>query len=234
MTALVLMQFLFPPPADAQSSRRPSALAPEPGTINVEDLLPQPLRVKIAQECPIYFHATFDRAAGSMAPGTIVTLIGLSDTAYRVRGRARHGDVAGWVRPVDVISPDPNLAANLKKMYERQQQVADLIGKHQVALGMTLEEVGEALGKPTRKSSRVTAAGRQDRLEYAIWDKVPQVTTMQDQFGRLVQTVVYVKVEVGTLSIGFKDNIVESIDETKGNPLGGGAVKIVPGPVFIR
>jgi len=45
-----------------------------------------------------------------------------------------------------------------------------------------------------------------------------------------VQTVVYVKVEVGTLSVSFKDGVVSEIEETKGNPLGGGGVQIIPPP----
>jgi len=40
-----------------------------------------------------------DRALGTMAAGTPVALVAMSDTAYRVRGRAGHGDVAGWMKP---------------------------------------------------------------------------------------------------------------------------------------
>jgi hypothetical protein len=71
-------------------------------------------------------------------------------------------------------------------------------------------------------------------LEYSIFDKVPQVMTGRDPYGNLVQNVVYVKVETGTLSVSLKDGIVDTIEETKGAPLGGGGVKIVPGPIFIR
>jgi hypothetical protein len=61
---------------------------------------------------------------------------------------------------------------------------------------------------------------------------VPQTTTGRDAFGQLVQTVVYVKVEVGTLAVNFKDGVVSEIEETKGNPLGGGGVQIIPPPLF--
>lgn len=220
--------------ASAQFGKTKSSLPVEAGTIAIEGLLPKPVTLKVRQEAPVYFHAKMDRAAGSMAAGTIVTLIGLSDTAYRIRGRARHGDVAGWMRPGDLLSPDPNLAANMKNLYERQKQVQELIDAHQVALGMTYDEVQAAMGRPTRKSSKITAAGREDKLEYAVFDKVPQVMTGRDASGQLVQNVVYVKVETGTLSITFKDGTAEAIEETKGNPLGGGAVKIVPNPIFIR
>jgi hypothetical protein len=65
-----------------------------------------------------------------------------------------------------------------------------------------------------------------------MYEKVPQVTTGRDAFGQIVQTIVYVKVEVGTLSLSFKDNVVDEIEETKGNPLGNGGVQIVPAPIL--
>jgi phosphatidylserine decarboxylase len=156
----------------------------------------------------------------------------MSDTSYRVRGRARHGDVAGWVRQADILSADPQLADKLKKLFARTQQVAELIKNNQVALGMTNEEVQASLGKPTRKNTKINAGGKQERLEYAMYEKVPQVTTGRDAFGQLVQTVIYVKVEVGTLSLNFKAGVVDEIEETKGNPLGNGGVQVVPAPIF--
>ena len=220
-------------PMNGLPRRSTSKLADEPGTITVEGLLPKPVVVKVPNEATIYYHSDFQRPLGTMAPGTIVTLIALGDTAYRVRGRARHGDVSGWLKPADVIHPDPNLHANLKKVYDRQIQVQALISKNEVALGMTQEEVRESLGKPTRTSSKLNAQGREDTLEYAVFDRVPQTVTGRDALGRIIQTIVYVKVETGTLSIHFKDNIVDSIEEKKGNPLGAGGVKIVVPPVFV-
>jgi hypothetical protein len=88
------------------------------------------------------------------------------------------------------------------------------------------------LGKPSRKSSKITAAGKEERLEYAIYDQVPQTSTGVNAFGQIVQTVVYIRVEVGTLGLSFKDNVVSEIEETKGNPLGGGGARTVPPPVI--
>jgi hypothetical protein len=227
--ALCLMAFF---PAFAQLSKNKSSLPQEPGTFSIEGLTPKPIVVRIQAEAPVYSTNKFDRAIGSFAPGMPVTVVSMSDTSYRVRGRARHGDVAGWVRQSDVLSADPKLADKLKKLFERTQQVAELIKNNQVALGMTSEEVQASLGKPSRKSAKINANGKEERLEYAIYEKVPQVTTGRDAFGQIVQTVVYVKVEVGTLSLSFKDGIVDQIEETKGNPLGNGGVKIIPLPIF--
>ncbi|MFN0076215.1 MAG: hypothetical protein ACKVY0_07055 [Prosthecobacter sp.] len=213
------------------SSRNKSSLQNlEPGTFSVEGMTPKPVVLKVQIEAPMYPTSKFQGAIGSFAPGTLVTLIAMSDTAYRVRGRARHGDVAGWIRQADVLSADPNLAANLKKLYERTKKVEELIQNHQVALGMTSQEVQASLGKPSRTSAKINAAGKEEKLEFSIYERVPQTTTGRDAFGQLVQTVIYVKVEVGTLSVSFKDGVVAEIEETKGNPLGGGGVQIIPPP----
>jgi hypothetical protein len=240
MTALLLLGSLASlTPSAAQlppntlTRRNTSKLADEPGTITVEGLLPKPVVVKIPAEATIYYNADFQRPLGTMAPGTIVTLVALGDTAYRVRGRARHGDVSGWLKPTDVIHPDPNLHANLKKVYDRQIQVQDLIAKKEVALGMTQDEVGLSLGKPTRTSSKLSAQGRDDTYEYAIFERVPQTVTGRDAIGNIVQSIIYVKVETGTLSIHFKNAIVDSIEEKLGHPLGNGGIKIVVPPVFV-
>lgn len=211
--------------------QRKSRLKPEPGTIDVEDLLQKPVKLKVVRETPVFSRSTMENALGYMAPGTLVSLVGIGEKAYRVRGRARHGDVSGWVRIEDLLAPDPQLIPNLKKLHERQMQVEELIAKRQIALGMTVDEVTTALGKPNRKSSKLTAAGRDETYEYVVYDNVPQYTTGLDAFGRVVQNVVYVKVESGKMSVNFKGGVVESVEETKGNPLGGG-IKIVPAPFF--
>jgi hypothetical protein len=231
-TALLLVLGTLSAPAQLSTSRRSSLLAPEAGTMDVEGLLKKPPVLKVLREAPIYTRSTMDQALGSMAPGTLVTLVGISDHGYRIRGRARHGDVSGWMRIQDLLSPDPNLVPNLKKLHDRQMQVDELIANHQIALGMTAEEVMASMGKPNRKSSKLNALGRNETYEYVVYDRVPQYTTSVDAFGRPIQTVVYVKVETGSLSVVMKDGVVESVEETKGDPLGGRGVKIVPGPII--
>lgn len=213
------------------NQRRSSLLAPEPGTMDIEGMLKRPVVLKVVRESPVFTHSAMDRAIGTIAPGTSVTLVGIADQAYRVRGRARHGDVSGWVPVSNVVSPDPNLIPNLKKLHERQVAVDELVANHQIALGMTTEEVMASMGKPDRKSSKLSAAGRSDTLEYVVYERVPQYTTSLDGFGRPVQTVVYLKVETGRLSVNMKDGVVDSVEESKGNPLGTGGVKIIPAPI---
>lgn len=217
----------------AQTSRSSLGSNVEPGAMYVEDILPRPVRLTVVHEAPIYYQIDMQRVLGSMAPGTSVQLVAMSDTGYRIRGRARHGDVAGWMRRQDLKSADPKLPEKLKAFYERQKQVEALIADHQVAIGMTVDEVKASLGNPSRKSSKLTADGREEVLEYIMYERVPQITTARDRFGNLVQTTVYVKIETGRLSISFKDNVVTEINETVGNPLGTGGVKLLPIPITI-
>lgn len=219
--------------ATAQTNRSRLAERTDPGAIYVEDILPKPVRLSVAADSVIYYQSDMQRALGSMAPGTLVQLVAMSDTGYKVRGRARHGDVAGWMRMADLRAPDPQLPEKLKAFYARQKKVDELIAKKQVALGMTAPEVEASLGRPTRKSSKISAAGREEVLEYSIFEKVPQVTTGRDSLGNLVQTTIYVKVEVGRLTISFQNYAVSEISESMGNPLGTGGVKIVPGPIMV-
>lgn len=206
-------------------------LAQETGTFSVEDLIPKPIQLKVAREAPIYYQSSMDRVLGSMAPATVVRLVAMSDQGdFRVRGRARHGDVAGWMRKVDVISQDPNLAANLKKTWDRHVQVSALIEAKQVALGMTLDEVHQSLGKPDKKSSKVNLDGRSDVLEYITYDIVPQTTTRQDFLGNFYNETIYVKVPTGRMSITFADTVAKEIEEVEGNPLGNRGVQLVPVP----
>lgn len=218
--------------AGAQTGR--SRLATEPGAVEVEGVLPKPVRLTVAAESVIYYQADMQRALGSMAPGTVVQLVAITDTAWKVRGRARHGDVAGWMRIVDLKSPDPKLPEKLKAYLERQKTVEELIQKRQLAIGMTVDEVKSSLGQPARKSTRVTAAGREESYEYSVYKSVPQAVTGRDQLGNLVQNIVYVKVETGRLTVSFQGGSVTEIQETQGNtPLPGGSVKIVPAPIVL-
>lgn len=218
--------------ATAQLPNRSSlAVNTEPGAMYLEDILPHPVRLKVAVPSVIYYQADMQRPLGAMAPGTIVQLVAMTDTAYKVRGRARHGDVAGWMRQKDLTSPDPKLAENLKKFFDRSIQVEGLIKNKQVAIGMTAGEVKASLGEPQRKSAKVTAEGRNDVYEYITYKMVPQVGMGRDSFGNLVQTTIMVKVESGRLSIELKGGAVVAIEEVQGNPLGNGGVTTVPPPI---
>jgi hypothetical protein len=205
----------------------------EPGAVSLEDILAKPLRAVVANESIIYYQSDLQRALGGMGRGTVVQLVAMKDAAlFKVRGRAHHGDVAGWMRVQDLRFSDPTIPEKLKAFAERHKTVEELVQKHQIAIGMTADEVKASLGTPTRKSAKITADGREETLEYVVYKDLPQTVTGRDRFGNLVQSVVYVKTEVGRLSVLLKGIAVTEIQETQGNPLAGAAAKIVPAPIL--
>ncbi len=228
---LALTALLF---STIQAQPGKSQLTSEPGAIEIEGVLPKPIKLTVLAESIIYYQSDLQRALGSMAPGTPVQLLAITDKAWKVRGRARHGDVAGWMRIADLKSPDPKLAEKLKAYCERKKTVEELIQKRQIAVGLTVGEVKASLGNPARKSSRVTATGREETYEYSIYKSVPQTVTGHDPSGNLVQNIIYVKVETGRLTVSFQAGSVTEIQETQGDTSVPGAdVKIVPAPFIV-
>ncbi len=216
--------------ADLKPLRDKSNLSREPGAIYLEDFLDKPVRMQLTGAVPIYTSSERTREVGMLVKNQEVEILAMTDTQYRVRGRAQHGQVAGWILAEQVVSKDKDFRTNLRKMYERQIVVQELIENQQVALGMNIEEVTAALGKPSRKSTKLTKEGRNDVYEYSTYERVPQYRYARDPQGRVYKQVYYIQVETGKVEIAFKNEVVESIEDKEGTP-GTGEVKIVPFPI---
>ena len=157
----------------------------------------------------------------------------VADGAYRVRGLAQQGQVAGWVEPKFLNPLKQDFLENLKQNAARREEVLALIAKNEVAVNMTPEEVMQSLGKPAKKTSRLDAKGREEVWEFVKYDRVPKETLGQDSAGNLVKNVVYVKVPVGKLAISFANNLVTSLEQTEGTLDRAAQVRIIPAPFVI-
>ena len=209
------------------------AVIREEGAIYLEDLLVKPARLATIGDAPIYYHSDFARYLGTLKKGQIVELQAVSDKAYRVRGLAQQGQVAGWVDPKFLNPLKKDFLDNLKQNAARLEQVRALIAKGEVAVNMTLEEVQQALGKPTKKTSHVDASGRADVWEFIRYERVPQETVGRDLNGNLVSNIIYIKVPVGKLSVTFANNLVTALEQTEGSLEKGATTKIVPAPFAV-
>ena len=205
----------------------------EPGAIYLEDLLPKPIKVDVSAEAPIYFDLGFGRYLGVLKKGQLVELQAVTDTAYRVKGQAKQGQVVGWVDPKSLGALKPDFLANIKKAARRLEEVKALIARKEAAINMTPEEVRASLGKAGNVSSRLDASGRHDVWEYVRYDSVPQQTTGYDRFGNQVTNTVYVKVPVGKLSVIFDNNVVTALEQTESNLAKDSQVKIVVAPINV-
>ena len=230
------LAFAFPDPAGAaprKNRRDRSALPREPGAIYLEDFSTSQIKLTVKGEPPIYKSTLRKGALGTLKKGREVVLVAMTDKQYRVRGEAQHGTVVGWVLPSQLTSLDESFVANLKKVYERQKKVEELIEKGEIALGMTIDEITDSLGRPSRKSSKLDKGGRMAVYEYITYKRIPQFRTVRGRDGRLYQETYYIKVESGKLKVSFKDDIADSIEESEGEPNVGGRVRIVPPPIIL-
>lgn len=230
--AVAEAQLRVVPIRKSKADREETSLNREDGAVYLEGLVKKEIKLRVTQAAPIYTTLAADRWLGNLPPQEVI-LLAISEKAYRVRGRAKQGQVAGWVGRGMIEGLDQEFEANLAKLHERQLLVADLIDKKQVALGMTQEEVMESLGPPSKRNAKVDAGGQTSNFEYITYDRVPQSTTALDRFGRPYQTVTYLEVETGKVNIGFEKGVVSSIEESEGVDRQAGAVRIVPPPIVL-
>jgi hypothetical protein len=206
------------------------AVIREPGAIYLEDLLPKPVRLTVLEPAPIYYPSDMGRYLGVLKKGQQVELQAVGEDVYRVRGLAQQGQVAGWVESKFLAPLKKEFVENLRQNAARQEEVAALIARNEVAVNMTPEEVMASLGKPSKKTARVDGNGREEVWEFVRFERVPQEVTGYDRFGRLVSSVVYVKVPSGKLSVILMDNLVTALEQSEGTLERDARVKIVPAP----
>jgi len=209
------------------------AVIREEGAIYLEDLLMKPALLATIADAPIYYHSDLGRYLGTLKKGQIIELQAVGESAYRVRGMAQQGQVAGWVDPKFLNPLKKDFLDNLKQNAARLEKVKALIARNEVAINMTPEEVMQALGKPSKKTSRLDAKGREDVWEFVRYERVPQEVIGRDPAGNLVKSVTYVKVPTGKLAVTFADNLVSSLEQTEGTLDRAARATIVPAPFFV-
>ena len=217
------------PPLHGQAG----AVIREEGAVYLEDQVRKPVRLSVLAEAPIYYQSDLARYLGDLRQGQLVELQAISDRAYRVRGQARQGQVAGWVEPQYLSPLKKEFVDGLKQNAARLEEVKALIAKNEVGINMTPDEVLASLGKPPKRSSRVDDKGRHEAWEYIRYESVPQQSTGYDEFGWLVATTIYVKVPVGRLVVIFDNALVSAIEQTEGTLLKENRVKIVTQPIEV-
>jgi len=227
-----------------------SPIIREPGAIYLSDFGIKPLRLKLLQAAPAYFDTAQTRYAGTLRfPQLIQTEALDANGLLRVRGNAQQGGIVAWVNPKFLEPLPEKFAENLRKSEERRIQVETLISQNEVAIGMTPEEVSRSLGKPQKKTSRADKSGTQQIWEYVKYQLIPQTTyipgnnqtiityrpTPNGPGGALIQncpgysaSTIYVKVPIGTLTVTFKDNVVEALDQSEGTTTGGQVSVVIP------
>ncbi len=214
-------------PASGQANR-PSSLARERGAIYVEDFIEETVRLDLPQPAAAFADSTGRRSLGTLLGGQKVDLIAFTEKACRVRGRAAHDTIVGWVGLKHLKADDPGLFDRLKKAAARQAEVEKFIARKEVAIGMTEDEVIRTLGRPDEETSNVNPDGATSSFSYVTYDRIPQRSLARDRYGRLIQTITYIKVETGRITVEFAEGVVSGYSSSRGRPNWNNSRIVVP------
>ncbi len=223
--------FALPAAAQVKPADRGWALDSDPEVVYLEEALDQPIELEVAKEAPVFGDKEGVQRRGTITAGRKVRLEAISERAYRIRTTSHRNTVAGWVAPWAFSSEDPEFTANLKKLYERQMAVKAYIAAKEAAVGMTTDEVTQALGKPTKTSVRRTGEGESGQWEFIDYEERKHyVTRVNPANGAVYRQLSHVtREERSKTVVEFENGIVTAVEQSEDH--GGGNVRIVVPPI---
>lgn len=229
--AILIAAMVLPVQAQTKRPERKSLLNSDPDVVYLDESFQPAIELKVVKEAPVFSDKEGKLRLGTLKSGQTVRVEAITDKIYRVRGQGTRDGIAGWVAPWAFSSKDPEFVANLKQLYERQIQVQRLIAAKEIAVGMTLDEVSQSLGKPTKKNLRRTEKGHSGSWEFIDYDELKHYITRVDP----VTGVVYrqfshvTQVEKSKIVVEFEDDVVTAIEESEDKR--GGNVRVIVAPL---
>jgi len=206
----------------------PAQIAPElhePGVLYFDGNLPDKVAATLHTATTVYLRRDFQTALAALYAGQKVELIGMSPEGYLLKTNYRNNTITGWIRPEDLPSGiDPALFAQARKNQAHRDAVAVAITNKSVIVGMTPDEVKEAVGRPEQVASRVDPNGAALTWIYTTYREEPQYQYTLDAFGRPVLQTYYVKIPIGQMIIAFVNGVVISVEQHKTDPNSPGVV----------
>jgi len=217
---------------ETDAAPKKSLLNNDPDVIYLSEHIDRTIHLMVIKPATIYATHKGGRKLGTFNANTKVQLLAITGKAYRVKGQAAHAGVSGWISPQLVASKDKDFIVNLKKLYERQMAVKELIANRDVAIGMTLDEVRKSLGEPTETEVKQTRKGESGKWDFVITEEQKHYRTIRDPHtGGVYRQLSHITTEEKSrTTIEFEDNTVTTVTRKKNN--GPGKVRIIPAPVI--
>lgn len=212
---------------------KPSLLESEPGVVYLSQVFDKPLKVTVIEEAQVFSDKEGKHRLGFLKTDQVIELEAMTERAYRVRGQGTKDGIAGWVSPKAFSHSDKDFIEKLKKIYERQIAVNEIIKNKGLAIGMTTKEVELSRGKPTKTTVRITPTGESGTWEYINYEEIKHYVTRVDpvngqSYRQLSHTT---REETGKTTVEFKDGSVSALEEMEDK--GGGNVKIIVPPIVV-
>lgn len=213
---------------------RKSGLDDDPEVVYLRHYTSIPIKFLTIEDTALYAskNGKVSRKLGVLSTGSSVELLAMTENAYRISGQGKFGLLKGWVSPNSLASKDPKFVENLKKLYERQIKVKALIKNKQVAIGMSVSEVLQSLGEPTKKQERVTKDGRSGQYEFIDFTEEKHYRYITDpRTGQIFRQLSHVTTEEkSNVTVEFENNLVTAITSEEDN--GPGKVNIIVPPII--
>jgi hypothetical protein len=229
--AFALSLFLaLPALAQIKRAERKSLLDQDPDVVYFEEGSKKPIMLGVIKEAPVYSDKEGKVKLGTLKADQTVRLEAMTDRAYKVRGKGTSDGISGWVPPWAFSSKDPKFVENLKLLYARNLQVQKLIDAHQVAVGLTMEEVTKSLGTPTKTTMRKTGEGQSGRWEFIDYEEVKNYANVRDPMtGQIFRQLISVtQIEKGKTAVEFENGMVSAVEESEDRQKSNNTRIIVP------
>lgn len=235
LSAIIIGSIQLIPTADAlPSKKKTSLLDNDPDVIYLNQYVAKPIKFLTVDNANIYSSkkGNASRKLGVFKPGSEVTLLAMNATAYRVSGKGKHGKISGWVSPKKLASKDPKFVENLQLLYKRQILIKQLIANKEVAIGMTIKEVSQSLGEPTKKTSKVTKDGKTGQWDFIVYEEQKHYNYFTDpRSGQTYRKLSHItNEEKSKISVEFVNNVVTSVTTMEDN--GPDKIKIITPPII--
>jgi outer membrane protein assembly factor BamE (lipoprotein component of BamABCDE complex) len=217
----------------ATGAPRKSLLNNDPNVVYLSEHTDSPVFLTTTRSTPVYSTKKGTHKLGTYPANTKLQLLAIGgENAYRVKGKAKHSTVSGWVSPKLLTSSEKDFRTKLQSFYERTLIVRDLIANNDVAIGMTLDEVRESLGEPTKTEVKQTRKGDSGKWEYIVAIEEKHYRTVIDpRSGQTYRQLSHITTEEKErTTLEFEDNVVTSVTRKKNN--GPGQVRIIPVPLI--
>ena len=216
------------------SKKKKSLLDNDPEVIYLSQYSAKPIIFVAIEPANVYASkkGKASRKLGTFKIGSKLQLVAMNENAYRVSGKGKHGKLSGWVSPNVLANKDPEFVDNLKKLYLRQMVINQLIANKEVAIGMTIEEVTQSLGKPTKKETKINQNGRTGKWEFITYEEQKHYHYVTDPVSRQVyKRLSHVTTEEKSkLTVEFANDVVTSVASMEDN--GPSKVRIINPPII--
>ena len=232
--SILVSGLLLAHPLTAQIKRsKTSRLDSDPDIVQLQEVVATPIKLRVIREAPVFSDKNGSHRLGFLKADQDVELEAMTAKVYRVRGQGTRNGIAGWVAPWAFSHTEKDFAAKLSQLYERQVTVQKIIASNQIAIGMTLDEVSQSRGKPTKTSVRRTAEGDSGTWEYIDFEEIEHFITRIDpisgqafrQFSHMTRE------EKGKSTVEFKAGLVTALEETEDSS--SSRVKIIVPPILL-